>query len=108
MSVSTIQFHLGAQEILKTVQFGPLVDALEAMHREAPADVKDMLLEQPGSEETDYCLIRAAWQRGEALGVKIASIFPKTRHLSFRLSTRPIFFSMAPLAYLCSLLTARY
>ncbi len=81
MSVSTIQFHLGAQEILKTVQFGPLVDALEAMHREAPADVKDMLLEQPGSEETDYCLIRAAWQRGEALGVKIASIFPENQTL---------------------------
>ncbi len=81
MSVSTTQFHLGSQEILKTVQFGPLVDALEAMHREAPADVKDMLLEQPGSEETDYCLIRAAWQRGEALGVKIASIFPENQTL---------------------------
>ena len=72
MSVSATQFHLSSQEILKTVQFGPLVDALEAMHRETPADVKDMLLEQSGSEETDYCLIRAAWQRGAALGVKAA------------------------------------
>ena len=81
MSVSTTQFHLGAQEILKTVKFGPLVDALEAMHREAPADVRDMLLEQAGSKEKDYCLIRAAWQRGEALGVKIASIFPENRTL---------------------------
>jgi ornithine cyclodeaminase/alanine dehydrogenase-like protein (mu-crystallin family) len=81
MSVSTTQFHLGAQEILKTVKFGPLVDALEAMHREAPADVRDMLLEQAGSKETDYCLIRAAWQRGEALGVKIASVFPENQAL---------------------------
>ncbi|MDG2237958.1 MAG: hypothetical protein P8L34_09260 [Arenicellales bacterium] len=81
MSVSTTQFHLSAQEILRTVQFGPLVDALESMHREAPADVRDMLLEQAGSEEKDYCLIRAAWQRGEALGVKIASIFPENRTL---------------------------
>ena len=69
-------FHLGAQEIFERVGFGPLVDDLARMHRASPADLQDMLLEQPGQMDKDYCLIRAAWQGGAALGVKIASIFP--------------------------------
>ena len=69
-------FHLGAAEILEHVSFGPLVDDLARMHRETPADLRDMLLEQPGKIDKDYCLIRAAWQGGSALGVKIASVFP--------------------------------
>jgi len=69
-------FHLGAAEIFEHVSFGPLVDDLARMHRETPADLRDMLLEQPGQIDKDYCLIRAAWQGGSALGVKIASVFP--------------------------------
>jgi len=69
-------FHLGAAEIFEHVGFGPLVDDLARMHRETPADLRDMLLEQPGKMGKDYCLVRAAWQGGTALGVKIASVFP--------------------------------
>ena len=69
-------FHLGAAEIFEHVGFGPLVDDLARMHRETPADLRDMLLEQPGKMDKDYCLVRAAWQGGTALGVKIASVFP--------------------------------
>ena len=69
-------FHIGAAEIFERVGFEPLVDDLARMHRETPADLRDMLLEQPGKMDKDYCLIRAAWQGGAALGVKIASVFP--------------------------------
>ncbi|HCL94661.1 MAG TPA: ornithine cyclodeaminase [Gammaproteobacteria bacterium] len=69
-------FHLDAQQIFEQISFGPLVDDLARMHRESPADLQDMLLEQPGQMDKDYCLIRAAWQGGAALGVKIASVFP--------------------------------
>ena len=69
-------FHLGATEIFERVDFAPLIDDLARMHRETPADLRDMLLEQPGQMGKDYCLVRAAWQGGEALGVKIASVFP--------------------------------
>jgi len=69
-------FHLGAAEIFERVSFGPLVDDLARMHCEAPADLRDLLLEQHGKMDKDYCLIRAAWQGGSALGVKIASVFP--------------------------------
>jgi len=76
MAEATDSFHLSADEILATVRFGPLVEALAQMHRETPASLKDMLLEQDGSAGKDYCLVRAAWQQGEALGVKMATIFP--------------------------------
>ena len=69
-------FHINAADIFARVGFGPLVDDLARMHRETPADLRDMLLEQPGKMDKDYCLIRAAWQEGVALGVKIASVFP--------------------------------
>ena len=69
-------FHIGAAEIFERVGFESLVDDLVRMHRETPADLRDMLLEQPGKMDKDYCLIRAAWQEGVALGVKIASVFP--------------------------------
>ncbi|HJP07244.1 MAG TPA: hypothetical protein QF882_07315 [Arenicellales bacterium] len=79
MSASTDPFHLTAQAIFEKVRFGPLVDALAAMHCDSPADLRDLLLEQSGAQGQDYCLIRAAWQRGQALGVKIASVFPANR-----------------------------
>jgi ornithine cyclodeaminase/alanine dehydrogenase-like protein (mu-crystallin family) len=69
-------FHIGAAEIFERVGFESLVDDLARMHRETPADLRDMLLEQSGKMDKDYCLIRAAWQEGAALGVKIASVFP--------------------------------
>ena len=47
-------FHLGAQEIFERVGFGPLVDDLARMHLASPADLQDMLLEQPGQMDKDY------------------------------------------------------
>ena len=74
--MSSHSFHLDARRIFERISFGPLVDDLARMHRESPADLQDMLLEQAGQMGKDYCLIRAAWQGGAALGVKIASVFP--------------------------------
>ncbi|MEE3287836.1 MAG: ornithine cyclodeaminase [Pseudomonadota bacterium] len=81
MDHSTGNFHIGGEEIAASIRFQDLVDALASMHREAPAILKDMLLEQPGREGQDHLLVRAAWQAGEALGVKMASIFPGNREL---------------------------
>ena len=57
------------------------MDALARMHREASAILRHMLLEQPGRQGPDYLLVRAAWQAGEALGVKLASIFPGNQEI---------------------------
>lgn len=57
--------------------YATLVDGLEALHREPPCLLDDMLLEQPGDAgPRDGFLVRAAWQEGKGLGVKMASIFP--------------------------------
>ncbi len=75
-------FHLAAADIYTRVGFEGLIDALEEMHREAPAHVRDMLLEQPGETDTNFSLIRAAWQRNSAIGVKVANIFPENQRLN--------------------------
>ncbi len=72
-------FHLASDDIFRRVHFSGLIDALRRMHQETPAEVQDMLLDQPGVEGTDYSLIRAAWQKGSAIGVKVANIFPGNR-----------------------------
>ena len=59
MDHSTGNFHIGGEEIAASIRFQDLVDALASMHREAPAILKDMLLEQPGREGLDHLLVRA-------------------------------------------------
>jgi hypothetical protein len=56
---STGNFHIGSEEIAASIRFQDLVDALAGMYREAPAIIKDMLLEQPGREGPDHLLVRA-------------------------------------------------
>ena len=77
--MSTESFHLDAEQIYKHINFPGLINALALMHREPAADLKDLLLEQQGETEKNYCLIRAAWQKGSGLGIKIASVFPSNQ-----------------------------
>ena len=69
-------FHIDAELITRNISFNRLISALQIMHTEHPADLKDLLLEQKHREGSNYCLIRAAWMAGSAIGVKIASVFP--------------------------------
>ncbi len=64
--------------------FTDLTQALEKSHCAPPAALKDMLLasEQADNQGQDYLLIRAAWSRGAALGLKAASVFPLNRKTS--------------------------
>ena len=67
-----------ADEVHEVCSYLELVDSLEEFHRNAPADLKDMLLssfeEDPKSD--NHFLVRAAWSGGTALGLKAATIFP--------------------------------
>ena len=49
-------------EALEVLDYGKLVDALDAAHREAPAERQDMLLPGPQANSGEFFLIRAAWQ----------------------------------------------
>ncbi len=70
-----------AKQIQEVCHYPELVNALEESHRQPPAMLKDLLLSsvQSETEPDNNMLIRAAWNAGEALGLKAATVFPKNR-----------------------------
>jgi len=80
MSHDASQFYISGEEIRDSVDYVELIEALDQMHREDAANLGDLLLsEQTEGETTNHFMVRAGWQRGRALGVKMASIFPDNR-----------------------------
>ncbi|HTU52699.1 MAG TPA: ornithine cyclodeaminase family protein [Acetobacteraceae bacterium] len=68
---------IGADEADGALDFPSLIAALRAGHRAGVAASQRLLLAQPSTGEgEDHLLVLAAWQRGQALGVKLASVFP--------------------------------
>ena len=67
-----------ADEVHEVCSYLELVDSLEEFHRNAPADLKDMLLSsvEKDPKSDNHFLVRAAWSGGTALGLKAATIFP--------------------------------
>ena len=70
-----------AEQVHEICRYADLVNALEESHKQAPADLKDMLMTsvQPEPEPDNHMLIRAAWSHGNALGLKTAAVFPGNR-----------------------------
>ena len=80
MSCDASQFHISGEEIRARVGYAELIEALDQMHREDPANLGDLLLsEQTGGETANHFMVRAGWQHGRALGVKMATVFPGNR-----------------------------
>lgn len=66
-----------ASRVHELLDYPSVVDALEAGHRDGVDTLGDLLLSQPNDRgSSDHLLIRGAWQRGRALGAKLASVFP--------------------------------
>lgn len=62
---------------VRDVSYGYVVDGLARMHREKTPLFKDLLLQQSvESGSPNGFLVRAAWQYGAFLGVKMATVFP--------------------------------
>jgi ornithine cyclodeaminase len=73
-------FHIDGEEIRSAVDYTGLVEALDQMHRENAADIRDLMLSETSNDNhTNRLLVRAGWQPGFALGVKMATIFPANR-----------------------------
>ncbi len=72
---------ISAETIQEICRYPELVSALEQFHKEAPADLRDMLMtsQQPEPEPDNHMFIRAAWSHGKALGLKTAAVFPANR-----------------------------
>ena len=73
-------FHINAIEIQDCTDYSELIDALDEMHRGETVEVADLLLsEQPTDGNINHFLVRIGWHHGQALGVKMASIFSANR-----------------------------
>ena len=68
---------IDAEEVHRRLDFGSLVEALHAAHQEAPPEVERLTMAQPSRESgNDHFLLLPSWQRGQALGAKIITVFP--------------------------------
>lgn len=70
--------YLDAAQVAELLDYPTLIAGLHRLHREETEVLDDLLLEQPavGGSGTDRFFLRAAWQRGRALGAKVITIFP--------------------------------
>ena len=65
---------IDAADIARLGDYLALVDALEAAHRQPPAAVERIVYGPDGHAERLLAL--PAWQAGEAIGVKLVTVFP--------------------------------
>jgi ornithine cyclodeaminase len=69
---------IAAAEVDALLDYPGLIAALEAGHRRGIDAAERLLMEQPGpAGGQDHFLIWPAWQRGEALGIKLVTSFPE-------------------------------
>lgn len=84
--------YLDAERVAELLDYPGLIPGLRRLHREEPALLDDLLLEQPGSgSEADRFFLRAAWQRGQALGAKVITLFPDNPRHSERPSIQAVY-----------------
>jgi ornithine cyclodeaminase len=68
---------IDADQVDALLDYPGLLAALEAGHRAGVDEAERLLLEQPGPDgAARHFLIWPAWQRGEALGIKLVTSFP--------------------------------
>lgn len=72
---------IDAETVHQCISYRELVDGLYQLHRENPCDLNDILLKDKPEDAENFMLVRAAFQGGQAIGVKMASIFPKNENM---------------------------
>ncbi|MEQ8602376.1 MAG: ornithine cyclodeaminase family protein [Marivibrio sp.] len=69
---------IDAKTVERLTPFGPLMDWLEARHREPPAKTERVLMQDESrTGPPNAFLTLPAWAPGAAMGVKIATVFPQ-------------------------------
>ncbi len=69
---------LDADNILNSLSFTEMVDALATMHREPIGLVDEMLMSSKDTNDnSNHFFIRTGWQPEKALGAKVISVFPR-------------------------------
>lgn len=69
--------YIDAEQVHATLDYPGLIAGLDRCHNDDTEIREDMLLGQSSdSGDTNHLFIRAAWQRGRALGAKVTTRFP--------------------------------
>lgn len=68
---------IDAATMQSIASYDGMVDWLRESHLETVDDMGDLMLTQPAAGEgDDTLLVRAAWQRGKTIGIKLITVFP--------------------------------
>lgn len=68
---------IDAERVHALLDYPSLVEAFQQYHREGVDALDDLLLTQPGqTDKPTHFFIRAAWQRQQAVGAKVITVFP--------------------------------
>lgn len=69
--------YIEPERVAELLDFPTLIAGLRELHREDTEALEDLLLEQPAAGGgSDRFFLRAAWQRGRAVGAKVITVFP--------------------------------
>ncbi len=79
---------LDAADVARLGGYTSLVDALERAHRRPPAEVQRIVYGPAGADEKLLAL--PAWQPGEAIGVKLVTVFPNNPATNGRPSVQAV------------------
>jgi len=72
---------VSADEVHALLDYPSLVEGLKAFHLQDIDEARDVHLHQPGTGGSDdVFLLLPAWQRGEAIGVKLVTVFPQNEY----------------------------
>lgn len=68
---------IDAEQVHTLADFPSLIEALNRAHGEDTEAMEDLMLTQTAaSGENNHLLIRAAWQHGRSVGIKLVTVFP--------------------------------
>ena len=68
---------IDARTMADLADYAGIVEWLRESHLETVDAMDDLLLTQPAATTgSDTLLIRAAWQRGKSIGIKLITVFP--------------------------------
>lgn len=80
--------HIAADAVHDLLDYPSVVEGLKAFHRQDIDEIRDVYMSQPNAAAgTDGILLLPAWQRGEAIGVKLVTVFPENERTDTGLPT---------------------
>lgn len=77
---------IDAEQVHALADFPALIEALDRLHGEDTEAMEDLILTQTVDSGVDnHLMIRAAWQHGRSVGIKLVTVFPDNPNRSAQL-----------------------